>query len=147
MKNIKQIADEIGIDKQRVYRYIKKHRISEAHHEHDTKYYDEAAETLIIRHFSEIGATGEAHHEAHQTASSDTVIEAVISMLQKELDTKNKQIEELTAALEHTTASLHAAQALHAGTMQKQLTDGGCAADQEGPQERRGLFSRFFGKK
>jgi len=49
-------------------------------------------------------------------------------MLQSELDSKNKLIDEqqqtireLTAALENTTASLHAAQSLHAGTMQKQL--------------------------
>jgi len=29
MKTIKQIADNLGIDKQKVYRYIKKHRINE----------------------------------------------------------------------------------------------------------------------
>lgn len=145
MKTIKQIADELGIGKQRVYRYIKANRISEAHHEHDMKYYDEAAETQIIQHFSGLGVSGEAHHEAHQTASSDTVIEAVVAMLKDELQIKNKQIEDLTAALEHTTASLHAAQALHAGTMQKQLSDG--RADQNDQQEQQGFFSRFFKKK
>lgn len=141
MKTIKQIADELKIDKQRVYRYIRKHRISEAHHEHDTKYYDEAAETLIIKHFSENSVSSEAHHDHITSSQFDTVI----SMLQRELDVKNKQIEELTAALEHTTASLHAAQALHAGTMQKQLTDG--RADQNEPQEPQGFFARFFKKK
>jgi hypothetical protein len=51
-------------------------------------------------------------------------------MLRCELDVKNKQIEDLTsanrdltAALEHTTASLNAAQVLHAGTMQNNLLD------------------------
>jgi len=141
MKTIKQIADEIGIDKQRVYRYIRKHRINEAHHEHDTKYYDEAAETLIIQHFTEIGVSGEAHHDHIKSGQFDVVI----AMLEKELDAKNRQISELTAALEHTTASLHAAQALHAGTMQKQLTDG--RADQNEPQEPQGFFSRFFKRK
>lgn len=63
-------------------------------------------------------------------------IDALIAMLQKELDAKNeqisaqqkqleakdRQIEQLTSALENTTSSLQAAQALHAGTMQQQLS-------------------------
>lgn len=152
MKTIKEIADALGVDKQRVYRYIKKHRISEAHQEAGVMWYDEVAETLIIQHFSEIGAQGEAHHEAHQTVSPDAVIDTVIAMLQAELDAKNRlistqqqNISELTAALENTTASLHAAQALHAGTMQKQLSDG--RADQREPQEPQGFFTRFFKRK
>ena len=55
----------------------------------------------------------------------------VIEILQAELESKNKQlaskdrqIEDLTRALENTTASLQAEQALHAGTMQKQLSSG-----------------------
>lgn len=56
---------------------------------------------------------------------------AVIDMLRAELETKNQQLQEkdkqitsLTAALEHTTQALNAAQALHAGTMQQQLGPG-----------------------
>ena len=30
-KTIRQIADELGIDKQKVYRYIRKNHINEAH--------------------------------------------------------------------------------------------------------------------
>ena len=55
-------------------------------------------------------------------------LETVIAMLQRELEVKNGQIEALqrqnellTSALENTTSSLQAAQALHAGTMQQQL--------------------------
>ena len=88
-------------------------------------------------------------------------------MLQKELDGKNeqiaaqtrqleakdRQIEQLTAALENTTSSLQAAQALHAGTMQKQLQSpepsdvdvpGDVGADVEPADARpRGLFGLF----
>lgn len=56
---------------------------------------------------------------------------AVIEMLRAELDAKNEQLRErdkqvasLTAALEHTTQALHAAQALHAGTIKAQLGPG-----------------------
>lgn len=125
MKTIKQMADTLGMDKQRVYRYIRKNHINEAHHEAGVMYYDEAVETAILQHFSKDTVSG----EAHQTVSSDTVIDTVITILQQELDAKNRlileqqqTIRELTATLENTSASLQAAQALHAGTMQKQLT-------------------------
>ena len=122
MKTIKQIAETLGIDKQRVYRYICRNHITPVHREAGTMYYDDVAESLINTHFTK----DEAHRctsKSHQTASSDTVIETVISMLQRELDIKNKQILELTTALESTTASLQVAQALHVGTI-KQLVDG-----------------------
>ena len=61
-------------------------------------------------------------------------------MLQRELGVKNEQIDELTTALSETSKALHAAQALHAGTMQKQLLTDGL------DKERRGFFSRLFKK-
>jgi predicted transcriptional regulator len=57
MKTIREIANELGVDKQKVYRFIKQNHINEAHHEalqrSGVKYYDEAAETLIKQGFSD----------------------------------------------------------------------------------------------
>lgn len=121
-KTTKQIADEIGVSKQQVYRYIKRNCIKEAHQEHGVMYYDEAAEKLIIQGFS--GKTEST--EAEQKHVNDTAIEAVILMLQKELEAKDRQIEELQAALKreqelHTSAQiLHSqAQQIHAATLQQ----------------------------
>jgi len=72
-------------------------------------------------------------------------MKSVVAMLQKELDIKNQQIESLTVALENTTASLHAAQALHVGTMQKQLTDGGDQPEPATPSKR--FLAWRFGRK
>ena len=81
-------------------------------------------------------------------------LEAVISMLQHELEVKNGQIEalqrqneQLTSALENTTSSLQAAQALHAGTMQQQLLTSGeeevSKDTQAGQEKKKGwLFGR-----
>jgi hypothetical protein len=164
MKTIKQIAGELGVSKQRVYRYVKKHRISEAHRSassdageahqnNDTAYYDEAVEMGIIEHFNKFGHVSEAHRsasgdagEAHQSASGDAgdagdaVIHTVIDLLKRELEIKNKQIEDLTKALENTTASLMAAHALHAGTMQDKLMD-------KEKEKGAGFFSRFRKRK
>lgn len=152
MKTIKEIADALGINKQRVYRYIRKKRISEAHHYAGVMYYDEAAEKAILKHF----AKNNHITEAHQTTSNNTVIDTVVIMLQQELITKNQQIaeqqqtiHELTTALEHTSASLQVAQALHAGTMHKQVTDGSEAQQKSNVPETSpmGFFSRIFGRK
>jgi len=163
-KTIKQIADEIGVSKQRVYRFIKKNRICEAHHDvhRDTvvMYYDEVAETLIAQHFSESNRISDVHHDALQTTSSDTVSDAVIAMLQRELEIKNEQIRELNARLAESSAALVAAQQLaqtaqllHGGTMRKQLSDayeepmhpGASATVMASPGM--GLFARIFGRK
>lgn len=124
MKTIKQIADELGIDKQRVYRYIKKNHIKEAHHEalqkNDVKHYDEVAESLIKSAFLE----SEVHHEALQSTSNDVVIDVLLMQseaLQKELEIKNRQIEELTKMLADNQKLLDQAQQLHALSEKKIL--------------------------
>lgn len=70
--------------------------------------------------------------DLNKGSQEKNVIEmAVIDMLRAELETKNQQLQEkdkqiasLTAALENTTQALNVAQALHAGTMQQQLSPG-----------------------
>lgn len=105
-KTMKQIADEIGIDKQRVYRYIKKNHINEAHQKNGVMYYNETAESLIKQEFS--------GKEVHQgSASNDAVIDVLLKqseMLKKELEAKDKQIESLHKSLESTTEALASAQ-------------------------------------
>ena len=167
MKTIREIANELGVDKQKVYRFIKQNHINEAHHEalqrSGVKYYDEAAETIIKQGFSDETASSEAHHEAHHEAHqnriNEAVFDAVIEMLQKELEIKNEQIRELNERLSECSAALlaaqqtaQAAQALHAGTIQQQLTEGAADLEQEQPQadvasgEKKGWFIRLFGR-
>ena len=72
----------------------------------------------------------------------------------EQLAVKDKQIEELNARLAESNAALvaaqqtaQAAQALHAGTIQKQLVEGSAAcADQseQEPQEKRKWWSKLF---
>jgi hypothetical protein len=66
-------------------------------------------------------------------------------MLQRELNIKNEQIQELNTRLAESNSALVAAQqtaqtaqALHAGTIQKSLTSDHF--------ETRGLFSKIFGR-
>ena len=83
----------------------------------------------------------------------------LIAMLQSELEHKNqqlevkdKQIEELNARLAEVSSALvaaqqtaQAAQALHAGTIQQQLTSGADLSDGSGNEMKKsGWFSRWF---
>ena len=134
MKTIRQIAEEIGVTKQAVFYRIKKPPLSNALQPFTSKLdgvlmVSLDGENLIKQAFTH---REDVRESQSITDNQSKQVDALISMLQIELEAKNEQlaakdeqIDKLTAALEHTTASLHAAQALHAGTMQKQLTDGG----------------------
>lgn len=91
MKTTKQIADDIGVSKQRIYRYIKKHHIKESQQENGVMYYDDVAENLIKQAFSEMDEHQGSTSEAHQEHINDTLID----ILREELERKDKQISEL----------------------------------------------------
>ncbi len=98
-KSLKEIADELGIDKQKVYRYIKSNHINEALQDGQVKRYDEAVQEQIKGHFSKnvttSRSTSKPHHEAHHEAVNDAVVDA----LREELKAKNEQIRTINEAL------------------------------------------------
>lgn len=167
MKTIRQIADELGVSKTAV----RKHMTDEvktkfAETVSGTIHISKEGETLIKSAFAaKSPQTKFAPVSATKFASVSDEVSTLIAMLQQEMDVKNRQLEnkdkqigELTAALENTTASLHAAQALHAGTMHKQLGAGSGVLQPEDAAEPThpeptdpGFFSRlkyaFTGKK
>ena len=167
MKTIRQIADEIGVSKQAVYKRYKGklHTVCApyTHTEQGVLYLSEQAETLIKQDFLKDDRSNGAHTERSigavpeqsQEAGVVAVLQATIDTLQGQLEVKDRQIEELNARLAEVSAALlaaqqtaAAAQALHAGTIQQQLLTGEAGADQQGqePEQKRGWFSKLFGK-
>lgn len=172
MKTVRQLADEIGVSKQSVQKRISREPLctlvgAYISKENGTKYIAIEGEKIIKSAFLTPNKKSEPATDNRQNVhgwrgdKTDPVY-TLIGMLQQELKAKNiqmenkdKQIGELTVALENTTASLHAAQALHAGTMHKQLgagpgepqkEDATETAHQE-PEKKPGLFARIFGHK
>ena len=86
-----------------------------------------AKKTAIYQHY-----LGDGRNQVSQPAkaSCETSEDVLISMLQRELDRKNEQLE---------------VKALHAGTLQQRLTSGGEMREvvDDKPQKR-GWFSRLF---
>lgn len=101
MKTIKQVADELGIRKQRLYRYIKKHCISDVHHDAGVMYITDALENNIKSVFSKSEAhrdveveritdTDEAHHDVGVKRIADA---AKIAELEREIIELKHRIE------------------------------------------------------
>ncbi len=163
MKTIRQIADEIGVSKQAVYKRYKGklHTVCApyTHTEQGVLYLSEQAETLIKQDFLKDDCSNGAHTDTHtersigavpeqaQEAGVVAVLQATIDTMQGQLAVKDRQIEKLTEALVAAQQTAAAAQALHAGTIQQQLITGEDGVDQQGqePGEKRSWFSKLFG--
>lgn len=163
-KTIKQIADEIGVSKQTVYKRYKGKLYTVcapyAHTEQGVLYIEEQGETLIKQDFLQkecsIGAHTERSNgavlEQSENAGVVAVLQTTIDTLQGQLAIKDKQIEELNARLAEVSSALvaaqqtaQAAQALHAGTIQQQLTSGADLSDGSGNEMKNqdGLVGGF----
>ena len=119
MKTVKQLADELGVSKTA----IRKRMDSEFR----ANYVQTTENNVLI--ISEIGCEiiaktlKTSENQIPQTTENTVSDNSMIMFLQEQLREKDKQIEALTKALENTTSSLKASQALHAGTIQNQLTE------------------------
>jgi len=142
VKTIKQIADDWGVTKDKI-KYRLRGIPSEYLVKNDGVTYvtDEGIQELwgmmnsekkpISQHLTGV--------KTQMNTQVDTQTEKIIGILQKELEMKNNQISDLTAAVTDLTTSLTiaqqtaaAAQALHAGTIQHLAGS------------KPGFFSRFF---
>ena len=160
MKTIRQIADEIGVSKQAVYKRYKGklHTVGApyAHTEQGVLYLSEQAETIIKQDFLKDDRSNGAHTDTHtersigavpeqsQEDSVVAVLQATIDTLQGQLEVKDRQIEKLTEALVAAQKTAAAAQALHAGTIQQQLTAGELEPKLEDQSEKKGWLWRLI---
>ena len=170
MKTIRQIADELGVSKQAVFKKIKNEPLSTSLQGlmgmvdgRLTVSVD--GEKLIKQAFSEgwrqcvvdDSSTKVDGASTNPSLISDgvvSVLQTTIDTLQEQLAVKDRQIEQqaqtitqLTEALSAAQQAVSAAQALHAGTIQQQLTSGQAAVkeeDQQDPAESRSWFHRLF---
>ena len=174
MKTIRQIADEIGVSKQAVFKKIKREPLSTSLQgltaTVDGRLMVEVdGEKLIKQAFSEIAPSTTTNQltgavdglvDAPSTKNEEkmaevdgviSVLKATIDTLQGQLEVKDRQIEQqaqtiirLTDTLAAAQQTAAAAQALHAGTIQQQLLTGEAGVNQQEPEQKRGWFSKLF---
>ena len=158
---ITEIAAECGVSEQAVRAWCRRNHVAK-----DAKgsfAISESQKTVIYQYYLGIERKQVSQPAKASCETCETSETAMISMLQKELDRKNeqlavkdKQIEELNARLSECSAALvaaqqtaQAAQALHAGTIRQQITDGEMGKDIHGGEveiskKKRNWFKRFF---
>ena len=175
MKTIKQIADEIGVTKAALQKRIGRGRLHARLSPYistqaGTKYIDEQGEIIIKQSFEEkpfiasispsidtsipvnkgAGIGGDTHDTPLKIDNLDNnLIELLREQqadLRRQLEIKDKQIDDLNNRLAESNAALvsaqqtvQAEQALHAGTIQSRLL-----SDE---QEKQSLWSKIFKKK
>lgn len=136
-KTIKQIADELNVNKQRVYRYIKKNHITEAHQKNGVMYYDENAQKQIISYFKRVELENITSEKSLASASFDVILKQS-EMLKNELEAKNEQIAQLQKLLDQQ-------QQLNAMTAQKlEMLEQKEAAKVLPPENKEKLWWQFW---
>lgn len=174
-KTIKEIADELGVSKTAVSKQIANLGLRSSLRKNGNQFAIENQQEKLIKmafqkkRQQEIVTENSVSDEQSQTTNANQsqtanhevcdlvgVLQTTVDTLQAQLAVKDVQIRELNARLAECSTALlaaqetaRAAQALHAGTIQQQLSDGEDRAaasvpnGQAAPNNRR-WFSRFF---
>jgi len=120
MKTTREIAEICGVSEQAVRAWCRKNHIAK-----DAKGSFAISETIeyrIYRHYK--GDIAKDAKEIAQSAKADNVVnQAIIDLLRKELEHKNKQIDELSKRLMECQKLLDQEQQLRMVTEQKMLVE------------------------
>lgn len=164
MTTIKDLADQLQVSKPTITNAMSALGILPTLSGNKYILSDDQADQIKTQIAKHKNAKLQNENAKHKNAKSQSENEKLlIELLQQQLATKDRQIAEyqeqikvyqrqidkLTDSLNDTTQALSAAQALHAGTIQKQLTDRisneeSAPEQEEQPPKKRGIFSKFF---
>lgn len=174
--SIKELAEELGVSKPTISKAIdvlgiqgnlrkvgNRFMLDETQVAAVKSQITQVSETEIAKKTQDETPTELQKMQSETEKSLISLLETQISILQEQLSVKDnqiaaqsEQIKSLTESLHDTTAALTAAQALHAGTIQQQLTDKSDSSGanpenimskNETEQSKRSLWQRIFGKK
>ena len=177
---IKQLANELGVSKTTINKVISSLGVQHTLHKVGNKYMLSEIQILQIKNQIEnqklkienlgpkienLGPKIENLEPKIENQNLIFILEKQLALLNEQLAFKDEQIKDyrqqiksyqeqiliLTQSLHDATTALTAAQALHAGTIQKQLTEHSESIEQssepEQPKQKQGLFSKLFGRK
>jgi len=160
MKTIKQIANEVGVSKQAIFYRIRKEPLSNKldgliSKENGVLMISLDGEKLIKKAFDTENEEIFVDKETPNKYKTENSFDDILMVLKEQLEVKDNQLEvanatirELTSTIEVISKSLANSQALHAGTMQKQLQESETEKEEvEIIEEKPSIWQRVFGKK
>ena len=167
---IKQLADELGVSKPTIRNIVSELGIQSKLRKVGNRYMLSDAQITQVK--LQILKDGVLSESKKTEKSENSIVREQLSILSQQLTVKDNQIQvlqdqlivknsqiqilqeqirQLTAAMDSMATALTGAQALHAGTIQKQLTGYNDrvehSSDPEPQKQKQGFFSRLFGKK
>lgn len=165
MKTIKQIADELNVSKQAVYKRYKGKLYTEVHPythtDNGTVYIDEQGENIIKQDFlkdrPETTGADTEHIQGHSGADKEYIPTQILDTLNKTIELLQNQLEEKDNHIKELTRLLDQSQQLQGGTIQR-LTEpkkeepGADAVevspeqDQEEKPTKKGIFKKLFSR-
>lgn len=163
MKTLKQIADEIGVPKQQVYRYVRAECINEVHHEAhqspDEAHHDAVNEaepeslksildTMQVTHAAEIQRLDDAHRQEIQRLQAELDrLHADLTDTRTALEVERQHSRETADKLAQLTQN---AQTLQLAAMQPQAIETAEPPQdttEATPEKPPSFWKRLFGKK
>lgn len=155
MKTIKQIADELGVSKQSVYKRYRGKLYTEVypytHTENGTVYISEQGENIIKQDFLKDNTVSSGvdteHIQEHNGADMEYIPKSIIDTLNKTIELLQNQLSEKDTHIAELTKLLNQSQQLQCGTIQRltEPTEQKPLNDISIPQKRKRLFN-IFGK-
>ena len=167
-KTIKEIADELGVSKTAVSKQIANLGLRSSLRKNGNQFAIENRQEKLTkmafqkdkqreRVVKNLVSDEQSQTKNHEVCDLVGVLQTTVDTLQEQLSVKDQQIRELNARLAECSAALlaaqetaRAAQALHAGIIQQQLSDAGedrataSVPDEQAAPNNRRWFSRFF---
>ena len=167
-KTIKEIADELGVSKTAVSKQIANLGLRSSLRKNGNQFAIENRQEKLTkmafqkdkqreRVVKNLVSDEQSQTENHEVCDLVGVLQTTVDTLQEQLSVKDQQIRELNARLAECSAALlaaqetaRAAQELHAGIIQQQLSDAGedrataSVPDEQAAPNNRRWFSRFF---
>lgn len=145
----KQIADKLNLPKQKVYRCIKLNHIKEAHTEtvkgNTVLMYDKQAIEQIESILQGGASTSsEAHSEVHHEALNEAVLKQ-LDILNEQLKTKDKQIENLQKLLDQEQ-QLNAMNQQKILALENKLEEPNEVDQKESDEIPKGFWAKIFKK-
>ena len=99
-KTVPELAEELDINKLRIYRYIKKQNIKPARTDKNVQYFDETASDAILSHFKGVSGS-HGSNDTESDTTSDTAENALIELKDSIISRQDKEIEQLYRQVEN----------------------------------------------
>ena len=98
-KTVPELAEELDINKLRIYRYIKKNNIKPVRTDKNVQYFDEKSSNAILSHFKDVSGS-HGSNDTESDTTSDTTENALIELKDNIINRQDREIKQLYKQVE-----------------------------------------------